>query len=112
MPHYRACPLRPESGQTADRLGMSASCHKRTHALQQSRLFDHLVGVGEQRHLQGECPFDEANVALRGVIRETARPAFARDDVPGQARSGSSLLARPCEGRRRRGHTSSILNSP
>src|SRR4029450_128302 len=25
-PHYRACPLRPESGQTADRLGMSAQC--------------------------------------------------------------------------------------
>jgi len=28
---------------------MSASCQKRTHAPQQTRLFDYLVGAGEQR---------------------------------------------------------------
>ena len=39
----------PESGQTADVFGMSALCQKRTFALQQDFLFDHLVGAGEQR---------------------------------------------------------------
>jgi hypothetical protein len=33
-----ACPLRPESGQIADRLGMSALCQKRTNASQQKNL--------------------------------------------------------------------------
>src|SRR6516165_3224186 len=37
-PHDRACPLRPESGQIADRFGMSALCQKRTYALQQKRI--------------------------------------------------------------------------
>jgi hypothetical protein len=32
------CPLLPESGQIPDRLGMSASCHKRTNAVQQIRI--------------------------------------------------------------------------
>jgi hypothetical protein len=33
-----------------DRIGESDSCHKETHALQQTGLlFDHLVGAGEQR---------------------------------------------------------------
>jgi hypothetical protein len=43
-----ACPLRPESRQTNDRFGMSALCHKQTHAPQHKHaLFDHLVGAGE-----------------------------------------------------------------
>jgi hypothetical protein len=33
-----------------------AMCHKRTHAVQQGALFDHLVGAGEQRwrHVEAE----------------------------------------------------------
>ena len=50
------CPLPPKSGQTAVRLGKSALCQQRTHALQQtSLLFDHLVGAGEQRGWHGEA---------------------------------------------------------
>src|SRR5262245_3362249 len=40
-----ACPLRSESGQDSRRLSTSALCQKRTFALHQSALFDHLVGA-------------------------------------------------------------------
>src|SRR5947209_3972300 len=49
------CPLRAESGQEADRYGMSALCQSRTNAAN-SILFDHLVGERQQliRHIQAE----------------------------------------------------------
>jgi hypothetical protein len=47
--HSGLCPLCPENGQIAVSLGISALCHKRTFALQQIFLFDHLVGASEQR---------------------------------------------------------------
>src|SRR5262249_11204255 len=36
-PHHGECPLRPESRQNGRRLGRSALCPKRTHALQRER---------------------------------------------------------------------------
>ena len=46
----------PQSGHTADRLGMSALCQKATYAVQQNALLDHLVGAVEQcrRHFEAE----------------------------------------------------------
>ena len=38
-PHAHACPLRPASGQTGRCLAKSASCHKRTYAVQQIALY-------------------------------------------------------------------------
>jgi hypothetical protein len=43
-------PLCPRKRTLRDAVGMSASCHKQTHAPQQkASLFNHLVGAGEQR---------------------------------------------------------------
>jgi hypothetical protein len=53
-PREHVCPLLPESGQVADRLGMSALCQKRTYAPQQKAvLLDHLVGA--KRHVDAEA---------------------------------------------------------
>ena len=42
------CPLYARKQTSGGRIGMSAKCHLRTHALQQ-KLFDHLVGAKEER---------------------------------------------------------------
>jgi len=43
------CPLLSESGQNVAAPRMSAKCHERTHAPQQTApLFDHLVGAGSR----------------------------------------------------------------
>jgi len=44
------CPLYPSKRTSRPRLEMSALCHLRLNAPQQTAaLFDHLVGAGEQR---------------------------------------------------------------
>src|SRR6516162_4324652 len=40
------CPLYPQKRTLVERIGMSAKCQKRTHAVQQKGLFDHLVSAG------------------------------------------------------------------
>jgi hypothetical protein len=45
----------PNSGQNVAAQRLSAKCQKRTHALQQTPLLDHLVGAREQRRRHGEA---------------------------------------------------------
>src|SRR5882672_12659174 len=54
----RICfPLCPRERTSRIAVGMSVSCHKRTHAPQQpATLFDHFVGAGDERrrHIEAE----------------------------------------------------------
>src|ERR1035441_5125029 len=72
------CPLLSESGQNVAVPRMSALCHKRTHAPQQTAsLFDHLVGAADYRQwdiqperlggLQIDDQFDFGNLLDRQV---------------------------------------------
>jgi len=68
-------PFCPKSGQTADRLGMSAWCQKATFALQQIFLFDHLVSAPEQRDRKSFPLLVDYGCAARSAAR-TMRLTF------------------------------------
>jgi hypothetical protein len=45
----RPLPVYPDEQTSSESVGMSQTCHNRTHAAQQyALLFDHLVGAGDQ----------------------------------------------------------------
>ena len=51
----RSLPVYPDERTIPEPVGMSQTCHFRTHAPQQASLFDHLIGVNEERRGDGEA---------------------------------------------------------
>src|SRR5262245_48607416 len=62
-PHHRACPLRPESGQTADGLSRSALCQSR-HRRRNRQLQGHASLVGEIEGVHPAIGWVEVKIKL------------------------------------------------
>src|SRR6516225_1763034 len=83
---FRQCPLYPQKRTSELSRGMSALCHKRTHAVQQlGLLLDHLVSERQKIHRElnacGLCGLevDDELVVCRLLERQISRPRAAKD---------------------------------
>jgi hypothetical protein len=76
--------LCPEEQTCSETIGMSQTCQKQTHALQQAGLFDHLVGSqqyggGHRSNVDGSAsgaPQDVAGTTARDPVPAKSCPSY------------------------------------
>src|SRR5215471_9600561 len=86
------CPLYPQKRTLVEPVGMSALCQKRTYALQQRFLFDHVVGANEYGRLWITGKFMNRLLILGILIISTA-PLFAQTQQPNAAELAQKVVS-------------------
>src|ERR1700730_7977783 len=85
LPTLSACPLRSDRVRTFAPQRIDAVCQQRTNAMQQ-RLFDHLVGTGEQRDgwIEAQCfgsPEIDDKLEFRSLLDRQITGPFPLEDA-------------------------------